>query len=153
MPLVRVLLTLDHSLDVGLRELLARVFLPVRHDDEDDQTWAILFSHFRQPLAGFVDRPANGIQQSGHAPGNQLVLRHLRNRDAFVEELVFHVKLHQGQQGFARLRGLLLDERVDAPFGVFTHLFHRAAAVNDEGDVGQVRFHGTAFAGAICLFL
>ena len=63
-----------------------------------------------------------------------------------MDEFVLVVELHQGQQGLARLLGLLADERIDAAFGVRADFLHRAAAVDDQGDVGQVGSH------VLCLF-
>ena len=68
--------------------------------------------------------------------GHQRVGGGLLDRDAAVDEFVLVVELHKGKQGLARLPGLLAYERVDATFGVRADFFHRATAVDYQGDVG-----------------
>ena len=96
---------------------------------------------FAKALAGLVDRPPYRVEQRRAASGHQLVVADSLDRDAAVDELVLGVELHQGQQGIARLLGLLPDESVDAALGVGADFLHRAAAVDYQGDVGQIGFH------------
>jgi carbonic anhydrase/acetyltransferase-like protein (isoleucine patch superfamily) len=58
-----------------------------------------------------------------------------------MQELVFRIELHQRQQGFAGLLRLPGHKRVDAAVGVFSDAGHRAATVNDERNIRQVRSH------------
>ena len=97
---------------------------------------------FTQANSRLVDGPSHRVEKGRHPSRLQPVLRHVIDGNAPVDDLVFRVELNQRQSGAFRFLRLVLDEGVDTAFGVFPSLLHGAASVDNQGDVGDVGFHG-----------
>ena len=80
--------------------------------------------------------------QAARDVGGGVQLGHLLDRERPAGDEVFVVEEDQGEAGLAGGLLLLLEELVEAGDGGLDHRGHRAGAVEDVGDFGEVLVHG-----------
>lgn len=105
---------------------------------------SVLFSGVLVDVADVVDGAAKGVQQCRTAPGRVIPVRHgLNTVDGYpvMQYLALAVKEDGRDQCLPRLPPLLGNHGVKAADGVGLQPGHRAAAVQDKYNLGQILLH------------